>query len=76
MNKNPCTNCGETGVKGQWWYLSNYYGLNGRFCCHCFELVAHKCSGEPREPRHPKKYKAILAKQLIASKKKKSRINW
>lgn len=58
----PCTNCGDVSVKGQWWCLNNYFGISGYFCPTCYELVSHDAY---RNPRHPKDHEAVLVAQQI-----------
>ena len=60
MRTYPCSNCGATEAKGQWWSLSKYHGLSGRFCPKCYNKVSHDSYGMPE---HPKAYAEILAKQ-------------
>lgn len=51
-----CRHCGVTAdPRGQWWSLSNYYGLSGWFCPKCYDLVEHRTSyadplGQPVNP--------------------------
>lgn len=59
MTKQPCSCCGKLKNKGQWWFLSNYFGVNGRFCSTCFEKVSHDSYGKPN---HPIAHKKILEK--------------
>lgn len=61
-SEQPCTNCGKVHVKGQWWNLSNYFGINGYFCPDCYDLVSHN---PLKKPNNPKDYKAIAVKQML-----------
>lgn len=56
----PCTNCKTTDPAGQWWGLSNYYGVSGTFCPKCYDLVSHDPYGNPRNPDD---YARVLQKQ-------------
>lgn len=58
----PCTNCGKVKVRGQWWILQDYFGINGYFCPHCFERVSHDSY---KKPVHPKQYNAIAVRQQL-----------
>lgn len=44
----------------QWWWLSNYHGIYGRFCPNCFSDVAHDSYGRPI---HPEQFQAVLDAQ-------------
>jgi hypothetical protein len=57
-----CTNCGSDSKKGQWWNLSDYYGISGYFCPACYDKVSHDSY---RNPNHPGEYFMILLKQPI-----------
>lgn len=58
----PCTNCGDVEVPGQWWHMSNYFGIHGYFCPKCSELISH----DPyKKPNHPNEFKAIAVAQQI-----------
>lgn len=51
MSKKRCTNCNTVNTgKGQWWHLSNYYGISGYFCPSCYDQVAHDSYGNPKKP--------------------------
>jgi hypothetical protein len=56
-----CKSCGadDKQSKGQWWGLSNYHGLSGRFCSDCYEKVSHDSYGKPN---HPADYSFMLLK--------------
>ena len=56
----PCANCGTTNPEGQWWNLSNYYGIKGYFCPECYDKVSHDPYGNPERPDD---YQAVLKKQ-------------
>lgn len=58
----PCTNCGDVEVRGQWWGLSSYFEVTGYFCPKCYDLVAHDSY---RQPTNPEQYKAIRVKQML-----------
>lgn len=34
----------------QWWMLSNYHGISGRFCGDCYDKVAHDSYDRPEQP--------------------------
>lgn len=70
MNLNPkftikcvCCNTPRDKKTGQWWHLSNYFGLSGTFCPKCYELVSHDAY---RKPNHPIEYENI--KNLLTNK--------
>lgn len=48
-----CTGCNETKKTkpGQWWYLSNYFGISGFFCPSCYSQVAHDPYGRPKNSK-------------------------
>jgi hypothetical protein len=45
-----CIICGTSNPKGQWWGLSGYFGLSGRFCPICYDKVSHDAYGKPNNP--------------------------
>jgi len=63
----PCTNCGTVVDSSQWWGLSNYYGISGRFCSACYDLVSHDSYGNPR---YPEAYEKIFVAQRITKRLK------
>lgn len=50
MSNTPCICCGQQKDFGQFWSLSNYYGITGRFCSECYEKVSHDSFGKPNNP--------------------------
>lgn len=52
-----CACCGKEKYSGQFWTLSGYYGLSGKFCSECYDKVSHDSYGKPK---HPKEYTMIL----------------
>lgn len=56
----PCTNCDQVVVEGQWWSLRNYFGINGYFCPHCMDKVQH----DPyKRPVNPEAYNEVRVRQ-------------
>jgi hypothetical protein len=45
-----CRGCGTLDNPGQWWQLSNYYGVTGTFCSDCYDQVSHDSYEQPRRP--------------------------
>lgn len=46
-----CKLCNYTGLEG-FWFLSNYYGISGRFCSKCYDKIAHDSYGNPINPAY------------------------
>lgn len=74
-SEKPCVVCSRIKVKGQWWFLFNYYELNGYFCSECFGKVYHQNG----LPRHKAEYLEILDAQkysLVFKEKRIKDIRW
>ena len=63
---NPCTSCGADTGLGQWWHLSNYFGLSGLFCPACYAKVSHDAYGKPH---HPEQFAEVVARIQERAKK-------
>lgn len=57
MSNTLCSCCGKEKENNQFWSLSGYYGLSGRFCAECYNKVSHNSYGKPN---HPEQYTMIL----------------
>ena len=62
LTQRACSACGDSTAQGQWWHLSNYYGLSGTFCPACYEKVSHDAFGMAK---HPDEYAEICKKMEI-----------
>lgn len=62
----PCTNCGEVKVEGQWWHLRNYFGIAGYFCPTCYIMVSHDSY---KTPTDPKGYNSVRIRQEMEKHK-------
>jgi hypothetical protein len=56
-----CSNC-NAGIAFSW-SLAKYFGISGRFCSDCYDLVSHNSYGKPN---NPDAYQAIFDKQTLA----------
>ncbi len=61
-----CVMCGKQRIKhhiagaGEFWGLSNYFGLSGTFCVTCYSKVSHDSYGRPE---HPVMHRLAVVKQ-------------
>lgn len=67
MNKCRVCNVSTDKSQGQWWSLSNYFGLSGRFCPDCYDKVSHDSYANPNYPGEYMKILLMLAGEKNAS---------
>ena len=59
-----CKKANKSNSCGQFWYLKDYFKMNGLWCSKCYDLIAHDGYDNPKNPTE---YLMILLKQNSAN---------